>query len=116
MLILKYMRSVNTHPTAEEVYKNVSKQLPRITRATVYRNLHSLANQGLICRFEVNREYRFDATCENHPHLINTNTGEIMDIDDKAMMEYVMSRGKRKGFKPTHAHVVIYGTRGAPDV
>ena len=55
--IMKYLKSVKTHPTAEMVYNAVVKEIPSITLATVYRNLHNLANKGKILMFEFNKEY-----------------------------------------------------------
>ena len=56
--ILEYLWNVNHHPTADEIYSEVKKDLPAISLATVYRNLHSLAEDGDIQKIEVNKEFR----------------------------------------------------------
>ena len=38
----------HSHPFAHEIYRRVHKRLPRISLATVYRNLHSLVEEGKI--------------------------------------------------------------------
>jgi len=38
----------HSHPFAHEIYRRVHKKLPRISLATVYRNLHSLVEEGKI--------------------------------------------------------------------
>jgi len=47
-IILEELRKVDSHPTADEVYEMVRRQLPRISLGTVYRNLEILSREGLI--------------------------------------------------------------------
>jgi len=46
--ILNTLRQTNSHPSADEIYELVRKQLPHISLDTVYRNLEVLAGTGLI--------------------------------------------------------------------
>lgn len=109
MKILEYLRSVRTHPTAEEVYNAVKKEMPSITLATVYRNLNLMADQGQIIRLEIDHEYRYDAHSEGHIHFVCKNTGRIIDIDDDEVAEYVKSK-LGKGFNPEKVTVIVKGT------
>ena len=47
-LVLSAVRQLQNHPTADEVYQEVQKNCPTISRATVYRNLKLLAEEGEI--------------------------------------------------------------------
>ncbi|MBG7616955.1 MAG: transcriptional repressor, partial [Chloroflexi bacterium] len=47
-LILEILEKEKRHLDAGEIYKRVSRRLPRISLATVYRNLNTLKNLGLI--------------------------------------------------------------------
>src|SRR5260370_39254198 len=47
-LILKAVRATDVHPTAAFVYRRVRKRLPRVSLATVYRNLRVLAAEGFL--------------------------------------------------------------------
>ena len=47
-VILEVLRRTRKHPTAEELYILVRRRLPRVSLATVYRNLEVLSEQGLI--------------------------------------------------------------------
>ncbi|MBC7073854.1 transcriptional repressor, partial [Candidatus Parcubacteria bacterium] len=38
-IILDYLKSVRTHPSAEEIFEKVRKRLPQISLGTVYRIL-----------------------------------------------------------------------------
>ena len=44
-LVLSAVRQLQNHPTADEVYQEVQKNCPTISRATVYRNLKLLAEE-----------------------------------------------------------------------
>src|ERR671922_46242 len=45
-----------THPFADEIYRRVRKKLPRISLATVYRNLQRLVEDGRICTGDASTE------------------------------------------------------------
>lgn len=48
VILLKIMRESQTHLDAEELYQLARKRVPRINRATVYRNLAALKESGLV--------------------------------------------------------------------
>ena len=46
--VFEALKGDHTHPFAHEIYRRVHQRLPRISLATVYRNLHSLVEEGKI--------------------------------------------------------------------
>jgi Fur family ferric uptake transcriptional regulator len=69
------------HPGADEVYLRVRKRLPRISLATVYRNLQLLAARGLIGRLEIAGGHnRFDGVVRPHCHFRCTSCGQVEDL------------------------------------
>ena len=69
-VILEVLRSADTHPSADEIYELVRKQLPRISLGTVYRNLEILSESGEIQKLELgSAQKRFDGVAENHYHI-----------------------------------------------
>jgi len=107
--IIEYLRKVKKHPTAEMVYKEVLKELPTITLATVYRNLNLLAEKGEITRFKVNEVYRFDGeTCE-HQHAICKGCGNIIDINDMEITEFAMNKIRSSEFKADCVNIIYRG-------
>jgi Fe2+ or Zn2+ uptake regulation protein len=107
--ILEYLKKVKTHPNAEDVYKNVKKEIPTITLATVYRNLNSLFEDGIILRLEINHEYRYDAHMKGHLHFLCKKSGKIFDIDDKETQEYLLSKLDINKFEPESVCVIFKG-------
>jgi Fur family peroxide stress response transcriptional regulator len=47
-IILAGLRRLDTHPTIEEVYAEIKKEHPSISKTTVYRNLRQLAKDDII--------------------------------------------------------------------
>jgi len=107
--ILEYLNNYKDHPNAETIYKEVKKQLPAITLATVYRNLNLLAEQGKITRFKIGNEYRFDGRSECHQHLICIKCGKITDICNKQVSDYALNNLKTPEFTPESVSIKLYG-------
>ncbi len=80
-VILEELRRVTSHPTADELYRLVRDRLPRISRATVYRNLEQLAQAGMVTKlFGTGNQKRFDGNTERHHHVRCIKCGKIADI------------------------------------
>ena len=47
-LVIAAVRFLADHPTAEEVYDRITMEYPDISKGTVYRNLNSLVESGLL--------------------------------------------------------------------
>ena len=81
-IILKAVNRLHNHPTADMVYEEVARDFPRISKATVYRNLNQMAQQGLILRIQLpNSADRYDFNTEGHYHLKCIECGQVYDID-----------------------------------
>ena len=107
--IMEHLKNTKTHPTAELVYRVVSKDLPAISLATVYRNLNLLAEQGKILKLEINGEYHYDGFCDSHQHLVCTNCDKIIDIGQKEISNYAMRKIKSSDFELRSVRIIFYG-------
>ena len=67
------------HPTAEDVWEAVHEEDPHVSRATVYRNLHVLAECGQIQSVRMPEGERFDRRLDGHAHLVCTRCGRVAD-------------------------------------
>jgi Fur family ferric uptake transcriptional regulator len=69
-IILRELRKSRQHLSADELYARVKKIMPRISLATVYRNLEILSEAGMIAKLEISgRQKRFDFDIEEHDHI-----------------------------------------------
>jgi Fur family transcriptional regulator, ferric uptake regulator len=82
-MILEELKSVTTHPTADEIYGMVRQKLPRISLGTVYRNLEVLSSLGLVRKLEnAAGQKRFDGDVSAHHHIRCDTCGKVGDIFD----------------------------------
>ncbi|MDL2317040.1 transcriptional repressor [Desulfovibrio sp. OttesenSCG-928-A18] len=80
-VILEALRSVTSHPTADEIYGMVRLKLPRISLGTVYRNLELLASSGEILRLDrAGAQKRFDGNPAPHQHVRCRVCGRVGDV------------------------------------
>lgn len=78
-LVLSSVENRYDHPSADDVYEDVRKDDPHISRATVYRNLHLLADSGIIISIHTNNGERFDRRIDDHAHIICKVCGRVED-------------------------------------
>ena len=80
-VILEELRKSKSHPTADEVYVQVRRKLPRISLATVYRNLELLSENGLVRRITSGPgPMRYDGGLAPHFHVRCVVCGAIEDV------------------------------------
>src|SRR5256885_7795122 len=79
--VFKALQRDHTHPFAHEIYQRVHKKLPRTSLATVYRNLHSLVDEGKIRTLLLDAQgVRFDPETSQHVHFVCGLFGREVDL------------------------------------
>src|SRR5947209_4717072 len=79
--VYHYFRTVDAHPTAEDVYTAVRRQEPKISLATVYKALDALVEAGLLTKVPTSEgPCRYDCRGEAHYHFYCLNTRQIVDL------------------------------------
>lgn len=80
-LILEALKSSETHPTADEIFLWLRTRLPRVSLATVYRNLEVLERNGLVRKLELSSGRRhYDGNPVDHAHIRCVKCGSVADI------------------------------------
>ncbi len=107
-LILETVRMMDNHPTADEIYNEVLKSHPNISKGTVYRNLNSLTNEGLIKHIQIaNSSDRFDKTVCPHYHFKCLECDSVFDIELKNNIEFKCENNN--GFDILSYDLLFYG-------
>ncbi|MCK5069105.1 MAG: transcriptional repressor [Desulfocapsa sp.] len=108
-MILRELKKSKKHLTADELYERVKKFMPRISLATVYRNLEILSDAEMIRKLEISgRQKRFDSELEEHDHIycVECHRIENLDIGDN---EVNLCAADTKGYQITGRRLEVTG-------
>ena len=79
--ILKYLDEHHTHPDVEEIYSELKKKHPSLSRTTVYNSLEILKRNKIIQTLTISgSEIRYDKESTLHHHFLCKECGAILDI------------------------------------
>lgn len=82
-LILEELENDYTHPTIAEFYEKLKKKNSKIGKATVYRNINKLFEEGKVLKISLGKdEEHYDGHTHNHYHLYCKCCKKIYDIED----------------------------------
>lgn len=109
-LVFEAVNKLQSHATADEVYQEIVREHPHISRGTVYRHLNRLAQAGEIRKIELSGGAdRFDHLCYDHCHVRCEKCGRLFDVD----MEFVSGLEKNirdpHGFQFTGYDIIFKG-------
>jgi len=106
--ILDYLEGNKDHPSADEIYKAISKRFPTMSFATVYNTLSTLREKGAVLELTIDpAKKRYDPETSRHNHLICVTCKKVVDIPVDFALE--LPSGARHGFTVMSNHVEFYG-------
>ena len=109
-LVLEVIRSTTDHPTADWVHRQARRRLPRISLATVYRNLKQLAEQGLIREIQAaGHASRFDGNTGRHYHVRCLGCGRVNDLPMSVDPRLEEAAGRAINFRILSHQVEFHG-------
>lgn len=108
LAILDFLKGNTSHPSAEDIYKNISKRYPTMSFATVYNTLEALRKVGGVLELTIDpSRKRFDPNPEPHHHLICITCKSIVDIPMEFKLDIPVQR--RGGYEIIGNHIEFYG-------
>ena len=112
-IIAQVMSKSTNHPDVDELHKRVSKIDSKISIATVYRTVKLFEEAGIVAKHDFRgAKARYEeASQEHHDHLIDVNTGEIIEFvnDDIEKLQHKVA-GKL-GYKLVDHRLELYGSK-----
>ncbi len=81
--VLRNLSERFDHPTAEDVYLDLKRDMPSISLATVYRNLKLLESEGMIIKITTDDSDRFDGHTHEHYHFTCKDCKRVLDLELK---------------------------------
>lgn len=104
--IMEHLLKQKGHPTADHLYIELLKEVPTLSKATVYNTLNLLTDKGLINALTNSHSGTYyDAILERHGHFICQRCGEIYDF----ACESCGQNFKLEGFQVQSEETVLRG-------
>ena len=112
-IIAKIMSESTDHPDVDELYNRVSKIDPKISIATVYRTVKLFEEAGILEKhdFKGGKARYEQSPDEHHDHLIDINSGEIIEFVDKNIEKLQNEVAKKLGYKLVDHKLELYGSK-----
>ena len=110
-IIAQVLEDAADHPDVEELYKRASKTDLTISIATVYRTVKLFDEAGILDKLEFGdgRARYEDAEREHHDHLIDINSGRVIEFMDSDIEKLQEKIAQKLGYKLMGHKLELYG-------
>jgi Fe2+ or Zn2+ uptake regulation protein len=109
-IIFRTVYELRSHPTPEAIYEKVRAEIPSISLATVYKNVKTFVDSGLLREVSpLHGSLRVDANTDNHHHLVCTECRTVIDLDEDDLEPARLRRPLPEGFVLKRCAVEFYG-------
>ena len=110
-LVVRVLAEAADHPTIDEVHSRALALDPNISIATVYRTMRLLDEAGIIDRHDFGgTKARYEqASKAHHDHLIDVDTGEVIEFSDPALEELQHRIAERLGYRLEGHRLELFG-------
>jgi len=112
-VIAEVMSNSNDHPDVDELHKRVNKVDKKISIATVYRTVKLFEESGIVEKhdFKGGKARYEESPEEHHDHLIDINSGEIIEFVDKDIEILQNKVAEKLGYKLVDHKLELYGAK-----
>lgn len=112
-VIARVLSDAADHPDVEELYRRATALDGRISIATVYRTVRLLEEQGILERRDFGGgRARYEPTEHgHHHHLIDVDTGRVIEFQDSAHERLLREIAARLGFDVVSMRLEVFGRR-----
>ena len=112
-IIAEVMSASNDHPDVDELHKKVNKIDKKISIATVYRTVKLFEEFGIVEKhdFKGGKARYEESPEEHHDHLIDINSGEIIEFVDKEIEILQNKVAEKLGYKLVDHKLELYGSK-----
>lgn len=110
-VIAQVLSDAADHPDVEEVYRRANMVDGRISLSTVYRTLNLLASRGILERhdFGAGRARYEDAKRGHHDHLIDLETGQVIEFENSEIEKLQERIAHELGFRLVGHRLELFG-------
>lgn len=111
-IILQVLDEAEDHPSVELVCERAKAVDPSVSMATVYRTMNLLDELGLVVRHEFKENFaRYDIRTDHHHHLIDIDTGDVIEFQDPEIERMKEEIARRLGYRLVECRLELYGKK-----
>jgi Fur family ferric uptake transcriptional regulator len=112
-VIARVLSEAEDHPDVEELYRRASALDDRISIATVYRTVRLLEENGILARRDFGGgRARYEPTAHGrHYHLIDIDTGKVIEFEDAEHEKLMGEIAARLGFDLVSHRLELFGRK-----
>ena len=112
-IIIKVLEDSDDHPDVETLFERANKIDNKVSIATVYRTVKTLKNAGILEKLEFNdgRSRFEDAVRKHHDHLIDLDTGKVIEFIDEEIEHIQKKIASKLGYKLIGHKLELYGKK-----
>lgn len=112
-VISRVLSEAHDHPDVEEVYRRSAALDPKISIATVYRTMRLLEEANVIDRLDFGdgRARYEEARDEHHHHLIDVNTGQVIEFKNEELERLKEKIAMELGYQLIGHRLELYGVK-----
>ena len=112
-LIAKVMSQSSDHPDVDELHKRISQIDKKVSVATVYRTVKLFEESGIFEKhdFKGGKARYEQAPDIHHDHLIDVNTGEIVEFVNEEIEKLQNEVAAKLGYKLIDHRLELYGIK-----
>lgn len=104
------LNSGERHPSPEDIYEDVRKSIPSISLGTVYKNIKTFLDAGLVAEVSLHHgSLRLDPNTERHHHLVCVRCKSVADLPEDDLEPLRIRRKLPRGFRVQQFHVEVLG-------
>ena len=115
-VIARVLSDAEDHPDVEELYRRAAKLDARISIATVYRTVRLFEEKSILERRDFGGgRARYEPTEHgHHHHLIDVETGKVVEFEDAEHERVLQAIANRLGFDLVSHRLELFGRRRKP--
>ncbi len=115
-VIARVLSDIEDHPDVEELYRRAASLDERISIATVYRTVRLFEEKGILERrdFGGGRARYEPSEHGHHHHLIDIETGKVIEFEDAEHEELMRVIAARLGFDLVSLRLELFGRKQKP--
>jgi Fur family transcriptional regulator, ferric uptake regulator len=112
-IIARVLSESEDHPDVEELYRRAVVLDSRVSIATVYRTVRLLEEKGILARRDFGEgRSRYDPTDRgHHHHLIDVDSGRVIEFEDPAHERIAAEIAARLGFELVDVRLQLFARK-----